>query len=361
MTSLVSVRGLLPAHRYSQSEFAHAVLAHRPDPFPAGPKTVSHAAARRMFANSGVQHRHTVQPLTDSFGLTSAARASRRQREKIVEYGAAALADALTDAGLRPDEVDLLVTTSSMAIGSPPWDLDVARLAGLRSDVQRLPLLEMGCAGGVALIARMHHHLKGNPGQIAVGVASEAPTVMAGQSTKAFSRLVEWALFGDGSAAVVMAGADRCAPAARLPRVVDTMSMQLPDSSGFTGWRVGEDGIETFLGPGLPALVETFAPPAVERLLSRHGLTVDDVGVWVCHPGSALVINGFAKGLSLADDTMSLSRSVLARNGNIFSAGTLHILADAIKTASPAGDWGVVAAFGPGIVAELVLLRWHAR
>ncbi|MEU5757020.1 type III polyketide synthase [Streptomyces sp. NPDC047829] len=360
MTTIISVRGLLPPHCYSQAEFADITLAHFPDPIPYGSKTVSHAAARRMFNNSGVRQRHAVQPLADSYAMTSAARVSRLQREKAAEHGAAALSDALAEAGLRPDEVDLLATTSYMAIGAPPWDLDVVRLAGLRSDVHRLPLHGIGCAAGAAMISRMHDYLTANPGHVAVGVASEAPTLVFGQREPVFSRLVETTMFGDGSAAVVMTGAERPPPAAARPRVVSSLSLLLPDSADLTGWNLAEDGLETFLGPGLPPLVESSAPQAVERLLSPRGLTTDDIGVWVCHPGSARVMDSLVKGLSLTDDAIALSRSLMQRTGNMVSASVLHVLADTLKTMPPAGSWGLMTAFGPGIVAELVLLRWDA-
>ncbi|MEU5423653.1 hypothetical protein [Streptomyces sp. NPDC020667] len=73
--------------------------------------------------------------------------------------------------------MDLLATTSYLAIGAPPWDLDVVRRVGLRSDVRRLPLHGMGCAKGAVMISRMHEYLATSPG----GVASEAPLLAMGQ------------------------------------------------------------------------------------------------------------------------------------------------------------------------------------
>ncbi len=48
----------------------------------------------------------------------------------------------------------------------------------------------------------------------------------------------------------------------------------------------------------------------------------------------------------------------MARVGNLSSSSVLHVLADELTGAHAAGQWGLLFALGPGVSAELVLLRW---
>lgn len=63
--------------------------------------------------------------------------------------------------------------------------------------------------------------------------------------------------------------------------------------------------------------------------------------------------------LDLPAEALELSWESLARVGNLSSSGVLHVLADTLaRGGQQPGDPGVLFAHGPGICAELVLLRW---
>ena len=52
------------------------------------------------------------------------------------------------------------------------------------------------------------------------------------------------------------------------------------------------------------------------------------------------------------------SRRSLAEVGNLSSASVLHILEQTMGSPPPAGSAGLMIGLGPGVSAELVLLRW---
>jgi len=61
----------------------------------------------------------------------------------------------------------------------------------------------------------------------------------------------------------------------------------------------------------------------------------------------------------MTDDQLSFSRIVLRNYGNMSSPTVMFVLDEVVRNgdARP-GDWGVMVALGPGMAAEVALLRW---
>ena len=70
------------------------------------------------------------------------------------------------------------------------------------------------------------------------------------------------------------------------------------------------------------------------------------------------MIDAIQQSLKLPDSAVRLSRRSLAEVGNLSSASVLHILEQTMGSPPPAGSAGLMIGLGPGVSAELVLLRW---
>ena len=105
-------------------------------------------------------------------------------------------------------------------------------------------------------------------------------------------------------------------------------------------------------------MVERRLSGSVSAFLAGHGLTVEDITTWVCHPGGPKVIDAIQKSLKLPDRAVEMSRRSLAEVGNLSSASVLHILEQTIAAGPPPGSAGLMIGLGPGVSAELVLLQW---
>jgi alkylresorcinol/alkylpyrone synthase len=95
----------------------------------------------------------------------------------------------------------------------------------------------------------------------------------------------------------------------------------------------------------------------VTAFLAEHHLTVDDIAAWICHPGGPKVIDALQTSLKLPDSAVELSRRSLAEVGNLSSASVLHIPEKTISAGPPPESFGLMIGLGPGVSAELVLLR----
>src|SRR5262249_53909790 len=113
------------------------------------------------------------------------------------------------------------------------------------------------------------------------------------------------------------------------------------------------------LGVEVPDLVHDYLGADVRGLLAEHGLTIADIGTWVCHPGGPKVIEAIQDVLGLGPDALALTWRSLREVGNLSSASVLHVLRDTLAAKPPDREgWAVLMAMGPGFCAELVLLRW---
>jgi predicted naringenin-chalcone synthase len=119
-------------------------------------------------------------------------------------------------------------------------------------------------------------------------------------------------------------------------------------------WRIGDFGYEMELTPAVPELIAQHLRPWLAAWLDATGYDIDTSGSWAIHPGGPRIVEAAADALGLPKESTQVSRDVLAQYGNMSSPTVLFIL-DRLRR-SGAKLPCVMLAFGPGLMAEAVLV-----
>ena len=353
MSRIVAVAPALPEFAYSQQQITEELSDLITS------DSTRRAVLARFHAASGIGTRHTVLPLEQYRDLGDFGAANDIWIREGTELAARAVTAALAAAGLRPTDVDYLLFTSVTGIAAPSIDARLVPVLGLRTGVKRMPSFGLGCVAGAAGLARVHDYLLGHPGEIAVLVSVELCSLTLQRGDDSVANFVASGLFGDGAAAVVVAGADRAIELGLPgPEILGTRAELYPDSESVIGWDIGGTGFRIMLTAAVSDTIDANIAHDVDALLADHGLTSQDVGAWVAHPGGPRVLEAFERGLNLQRSDLDASWRSLDAVGNLSSSSVLHVLSDMLV--QPAGTHGVLFALGPGVTSEYVLLRWAA-
>jgi alkylresorcinol/alkylpyrone synthase len=264
----------------------------------------------------------------------------------------AAAEHALEDAGAAVDEIGLLVVCSCTGFVLPGIDVQLVNHLGLRRDIRRMPFMNFGCAGGAASLAWATDWVRSHPGQSALVVAVEVPSLTFRPADTSADNLLSVLVFGDGAGAAVLRGH---ATPGRVG-IGRTASRLVASSTEALGFERADDGFRVVVSRQLPRLLEANLPALVEGFIG----SARDLDAVAAHPGGQAIVDSVVRCLDLEEPQVAATRRVLQRTGNTSSAGIMFVLAElAGNLPVPAGR-GLAAAFGPGLMVELLELRWAA-
>jgi alkylresorcinol/alkylpyrone synthase len=169
--------------------------------------------------------------------------------------------------------------------------------------------------------------------------------------------LIASGLFGDGAAAVILAGGDR--GERKGPAVLATRSVMYPDTERVMGWDVTDSGFKVVLAASVPQLAREHLREDVDAFLAAHGLRRSQIRHWICHTGGPKVLEAFEEAMEIPKEALRHTWHSLEHLGNLSSASALFVLRATLDAReASAGDYGMLIAMGPGFCSELVLLQW---
>lgn len=337
--TIASTFATVPEHLITQEEVKRALKDVLPAAFLDG---------------AGVLRRYSVLPLDQLRQPRGVTQTMNIYRTHAIRLGRRVAAGCLERAGVAPTEIDLVITVSCTGFMIPSLDAYLINDLGLRPDVRRLPITQLGCFAGAAALTHARDFVTAHPDSNVLVVSVELPTLSFQRSDASPANLVSTALFGDGAAAALITGR-----AAAGPTMVATASHLVPHSVDVLGFDLRDDGFHAVLGRELPDLVRREAPPLVQRLLQQAGISRTAVTAYLLHPGGPRVLEAAAAALELRPEDVAPSWTVLRDYGNLSSASVLFVLDEWTNRCRPAsGAYGILGAFGPGFSAELALLRW---
>jgi len=354
---IVSVASAFPKHYYPQAVLAQALQKYW------GAELENPELLRRLHRNTGVDGRHLALPVHAYPKLSGWGEVNDLWIEVALDLGKQAICRALTHAGLAARNLGAFFFTSVTGIASPSIDALLINRIGLSPNIRRVPMFGLGCVAGAAGTARAADYVKAYPSQLAVLLSVELCSLTIQKEDLSPANLISSGLFGDGAAAVIVAGEECIAFASESdqlgPKILATRSVFYPQTEEMMGWRISEKGFSVVLSREVPNLVRKQIGQDVDSFLAEYGHTRSDIGSWVLHTGGPKVLEAIQDGLELRDGQLDASWDCLRKMGNLSSASVLVVLEEVMKQRRPApGTLGLMAAMGPGFCSELLLLRW---
>ncbi len=340
---VVSVATAVPATLWPQE----AILERLAQYFP----LYRHPRVQQLFLNGDIESRYLAMP-SDMFGPDNTADDLHKvYKHYSVELGRQAACRAMAQTGVTPADIDLIVVATSTGYLCPGLSARLASELGLQRNLRRSDLVGMGCAGAMPALQRASDFVRAYPRKRALAVTVEVSSA-CWFVDQTMETVVGNAICADGAAAAVIASSD--SPGPRLESFETLLDVSYIDSVGFS-FEMGKNRI--VLSGALRHTAGPLVREAVDNLLAREGLSIASIDHWVVHAGGRRVLDGIDAALGFTCNQLRHSRDILRTNGNMSSPTVLFALQRTMEQARP-GATGVMIALGPGLAAEIALLRW---
>src|SRR5215472_13717066 len=228
---IASVGSAFPQHYFSQELLTEKLKALW------GPRLNSPQLLDRLYKNCAVDGRFLALTPERYYQMRNFGEQNDAWIKCAQEVGEQALCRALAGAGLDPPDIDAIFMISVTGIASPSLDARLANRMGFSPNIKRIPIFGLGCVAGAAGLARASDYVKAYPGHVAALLAVELCTLTLQKDDVSMANLISAGLFGDGAAAVIVAGADRHD---KGPQVLATRSVFYPGTEHIIGWEIKE-------------------------------------------------------------------------------------------------------------------------
>jgi alkylresorcinol/alkylpyrone synthase len=303
-----------------------------------------------VFDNAAIAERHLAAPpewYGQPHGWHDRNEVYLEAAEQLFERAACA---AIERAGLKPGEIDGVITVSTTGIATPSLEARVGPRLGLRDDVRRLPVFGLGCAGGVNGLATAARMAAADPGSNWLFVTVETCSISIRLDSDDPAAVVATALFGDGAAAAVVNSGEHS-----LARIMGSAEKLWPDTQRIMGWDVEDPGLAVVFDRAIPPFIEAELANAVDEMCAKLGIARRDIARFCCHPGGVKVIDAIETALDLNQGELNIEREVLRDYGNMSAPTVLFVLERLLKQGLP--ERVLMTAFGPGFTCAGLLLE----
>ena len=216
-----------------------------------------------------------------------------------------------------------------------------------------------GRRGGAG--APLRSRCAGFPGEVGVLLSVELCSLTLQREDLSVANAVASGIFGDGAAAVVLAGGSRAGERrAGAPRVVATRAAFYPDTEWVMGWDFRDTGFQVVLSAEVPRITRENIGRDVDGFLASQGLRArrrratgspTPAAPRCSRPSSPR--SGCPTGRSTAPGGRSRRWETSPRPRCSSCSATSSTSGEPRP-----GDRGLLVAMGPGFCAEMVLLQW---
>lgn len=270
--------------------------------------------------------------------------------ERLEDLAAEAVRKALENAGVTPEDIDLLICSNVVdEYPTPGLGCIISAATGITC-----PSIDINCAcpGFIyAMDIAENYFLAGRVQNVLV-VCAEEPTRMASWEDRSTC-----VLFGDGAGAAVFTRGDN---------YKGTILRAQPDPSKI--WQylpLGSTPFDTRVVSGVPLQMHgrevfrfavTSSVKDIHEILDANGLSVQDVDWFMIHQANMRIVDGIRQQLGVPEDRFPCN---IQDHGNSSSASCPILLDECCRKGMfKKGDKLVFSAFGAGLLSAVALMEW---
>jgi predicted naringenin-chalcone synthase len=236
----------------------------------------------------------------------------------------------------------------------PSLDAYLINELGLRQDIVRLPVTEMGCVAGISGMIYASQFLRFNPGKRAAVIAVESPTATFQLNDYSMANMVSAAIFGDGAACVLLSSEMDSTG----PRILGEEMYHFKDATHLMGFDLTNGGLKMLLDPDVPQTIAAHFPGIIHPFLKKYGTHIENVDHLIFHPGGKKIVQIVEELFGKMGKNIDDTRETLRLYGNMSSVTVLYVLERFLAKTISRGEQGLLLSFGPGFSAQRILLEW---
>lgn len=321
----------------------------------------------KAFKNGQVENRYFSNNLEWYKEQHTFSERNQMYIEQAVQYGTEAIQKCLTnDTFLKREvearEIDAIFYISSTGMATPTIEARIMNILPFRDHTKRIPIWGLGCAGGASGLSRAFEYCQAYPKAKVLVLSVELCSLTFQKDDISKSNIIGTSLFSDGVSCVLVCGDE--VPVEVLSKcenhftILATQSTLMPNSLDVMGWDVKDRGLYVIFSKDIPSIIKNWLKPNVETFLVENNVELADIKHFVAHPGGKKVVEAYQESLGFNETMTSISMNVLKDFGNMSSATVFFVLERFMEQGGKGGEYGLVAALGPGFSSELLLLRW---
>ena len=320
----------------------------------------------RVYAQSGIEKRHTVVPDFNSNGeaplfwdqsgniLDNQPGTERRNRHYIKharKLFSEVSRKALDSSPFEPAEVTHVITVSCTGFFAPGPEYFVVKDLGLHNSTQRFHLGFMGCFGAFPALRMAESICTADPEAVVLISAVELCTLHM-QLREDMDGILSNSVFADGGAGLVVSGAQK----GEL-QIKGLMNDLTDEGEEDMAWELGDQGFNMVLSSYVPKIIEAQIKDTLANQLADHQTEIENINHWAVHPGGRSILDKIENSLELSEDQLASSRKILREYGNMSSATVLFVMKDICENLIKPGETMMAMAFGPGLTIECGLFQ----
>ncbi|MBW8349036.1 type III polyketide synthase [Bacillus sp. IITD106] len=320
----------------------------------------------RVFHNGEIEKRHFVKPLEWYRHTHSFSKKNDEFIDIAVSLSIKAIQNCLESTSLRRtisyEEIDAIIMINTTGIATPSLDARIMNKLPFSKNTKRIPIWGLGCAGGASGLSRAFEYCRAFAKAKVLVVAVELCSLTFQKDDLSKSNIIGTSLFADGAAAALIGGDEVKYSEIierTIPSIINTQSTLMKDSLDVMGWNIKDDGLYVVFSKDIPSIVKEWLKPEVEQLLTHNQLSISQIMHFIAHPGGKKVLHAYEEALGLPSERTATSLEVLREYGNMSSVTVLFVLERFLQKEIIRGDYGLIAALGPGFSSELLLVRWE--